>query len=376
MTRLLIVNNDLGYLLNFRGRLLADLVARGVAVTVAGPPEQGHVERLKALGVAFTPWGARKAGRNPVAEARAFLNLIGLIRRLGPDIVFASAVKPVIHAMIAAGLCGVPRKVALITGLGYAFTEGPGLGRALTRGLAAAAYRIAFRFADRVVFQNPDDEALMVQRRVLEDPAKAARVNGSGVDLEAFPQRPLPDGPPCFLMVARLLRDKGVYEYMAAARGVKAARPDARFLLVGAADDNPSAAKPEEIAAWAAEGVVEPLGRLDDVRDALAACQVFVLPSYREGTPRSALEALATGRPLIVADVPGCREVCATENGWRVPARNAAALADAMLEALADRARLARMAAASRRLAETRFEVSGVNRAMAALILGEAENAP
>jgi glycosyltransferase involved in cell wall biosynthesis len=366
-----VVCNDLAYLLNFRRQLIEELLARGHAVTVAGPPGPLAAE-VKALGVDFEPWIMTKAGRNPLAEAAVFLRLLRIVRRVRPDALFAYAIKPVIWGMLAGALGRARRRVALITGLGYAFIEGPGLRRRLTRWAASAAYRVAFGCAHRVVFQNGDDEAYMTSHGILGRPAKAARVDGSGVDLEAYPARPLPPGPPVFLMIARLLKDKGAAEFVEAARRVRAALPEARFVLAGGSDPNPAAVPAETVDLWRAEGLVELPGHVADVRPLLQACSVFVLPSYREGTPRTGLEALATGRPVIVTDVPGCREVAlAGENGWLVPARDAAALAEAMLAAASDPARLAAMGVRSRALAEARYEGRAVARRLADLTLDE-----
>ena len=372
--RLLLVCNDLVYLLNFRSALIREMVAQGLAVTIAGPdPTSEQAEALRALGVDFEPWRLRKAGRNPLAEIASLSALAAIVRRTAPDIVFAYAIKPVIYALWAADWAKVPRRVAMITGLGYAFIDGPGLKRRITRLAASLAYRSAFDRASRVIFQNPDDEAHLRALGVLSRPEIAARVAGSGVDLARFARAPLPSGPPVFLMVARLLRDKGVYEYVEAARQVRARLPEARFLLAGAGDENPAAVSLSEIEAWKAEGVVEPLGHLADVRPALRACHVFVLPSYREGLPRTALEAMAIGRPIVTTDVPGCRETVEPGvNGYLAAARDADSLARAMLQAVADPARVRAMATRSRAMAQARFEARAVARRTLALILGDA----
>lgn len=369
---LLLVCNDLVYLLNFRSPLICAMVAEGLEVTVAGPePTPEQAQALETLGVRFEPWRLRKAGRNPLAEIASLRTLHQIVRRVAPDIVFAYAIKPVIYALWTAAWARVPRRVAMITGLGYAFIDGPGPKRRITRLAASWAYRTAFDRADRVIFQNRDDEAHLIALGVLRRPEIAAQVPGSGVDLERFAAAPLPPGPRVFLMVARLLRDKGVYEYVEAARRVRERLPDARFLLAGAGDENPAAVPQAEVEAWRAEGVVEPLGHLDDIRPALAACHVFVLPSYREGLPRTGLEALATGRAIVTTNVPGCRETVEPGvNGFLVRPRDAQSLAEAMLQAVASTGRLQAMAIRSRALAESRFEATAVARRTLDLILG------
>jgi glycosyltransferase involved in cell wall biosynthesis len=373
--RVLVLCNDLVYLLNFRTPLIEEMTARGCAVTVVGPPPTGaQSEALARLSVAFKPWRLRKTGRNPLAEAASFLALVAIVRRVRPDILFAYAIKPVIYGLWAAALSRVPRRVAMITGLGYAFIEGKGLKRRLTRLVATLAYRSALARANRVIFQNRDDEVHFRELGVVRGAERTALVAGSGVDLDAYRFEPLPPGPPSFLMVARLLRDKGVYEYAEAARLVRRQIPDARFRLAGDGDENPAAVGKAEIARWAEEGVIEPLGHLDDVRPALAACQVFVLPSYREGLPRTALEALATGRAIVTTDVPGCRDTVEPgRNGWLAAPRDAESLARAMLQAAADPAVLTAMGERSRALAEARFDARKVARDTAGLILGSGQ---
>jgi len=237
----------------------------------------------------------------------------------------------------------------------------------LLRVAATALYRRAMRDATSVFFQNNDDHAEFAHRGLLPPELEVRMSAGSGVDLEAFAEspRPAPAQPPVFLMVARLLGDKGVREFAEAARIVREHRSDCRFRLAGWIDANPAAIAREELDAWIREGVLEYAGRLDDVRPELAACSVFVLPSYREGTPKSTLEALATGRAVITTDAPGCRETVERGvNGVLVPPRDAKALAEACLRFAPDAALRQRMGAASRALAERRFDARIVNAAI------------
>jgi glycosyltransferase involved in cell wall biosynthesis len=196
-------------------------------------------------------------------------------------------------------------------------------------------------------------------------------VPGSGVDIGHFTAQPLPDGPPTFLMIARLMRDKGIAEFVAAARMVRQAIPEARFRLVGRPEDaNPTGLSAAEVAGWVREGVIEHIPETRDVRPYLAAAHAFVLPSYyREGLPRTLLEALASGRPIITTDLPGCREpVAPGRNGWLVPPRDAPALAAAMIRTVAERTRLEHMAEAARRTAVERYDVVRVNRQLLSIM--------
>lgn len=353
-------------LLTFRGPLIAALQARGLQVHVAAP---GLVAgspvraRLAALGVQVHDIPMQRTGTNPLTDARSLWALWRLMRRVRPDHVLGYTIKPVIYGTLAAWLAGVPRRFALITGLGYAFTA-PGQRGGLRR-LVQGLYARALARADLVFFQNPDDEALFRQRGLLAPGARSCVVNGSGVDVAAFAVAPLPAGAPHFLLIARLLGDKGVREYAAAARRVKARHPQVVCALVGWIDSNPDAISQAELDGWVAQGTLDHLGRLQDVRPAIAACSVYVLPSYREGTPRTVLEAMAMGRAVITTDAPGCRETVADgDNGLLVPVRDADALAEAMFKFVHAPDLAARMGERSRQIAEERYDVHKVNAVM------------
>ena len=320
-------------------------------------------DELAQLGaeVDFAPYS--RASLNPMGEWRARRHFHALFTRLRPDGVFAANPKPVFHAIPAAAACKTPTRVAMITGLGYAFI-GTSVKARLVRTVATELYRRAFSHATTVFFQNVDDRNEFARRGILTSTQNVRMCAGSGVDLQRFAVAPIPLGPPVFTMIARLLADKGVREFVEAARLVRAQRPDVRFRLVGWIDANPSAIRREEIDRWTRAGVVEYAGRVDDPRAELAASSVFVLPSYREGTPKSALEALATGRPIVTTHVPGCREtVDHGVNGLLVPPRDARALASACLELVQNPACIAAMATASRHKAE-QFDVRRVNAAI------------
>ena len=354
-------------LLGFRGPLIAALQAQGLEVHVAAPdvpPGCALRTRLEAQGLVVHAYPLQRTGTNPLADARALLALWRLMRRVRPDHMLAYTIKPVIYGTLAAWLAGVPHRFALITGLGYAFVD-QGRQRGL-RALVQRLYRTALARAGLVFFQNPDDEALFRQRGLLAPGARSCVVNGSGVDVAQFAVAPLPPGPPCFLLIARLLGDKGVREYAQAARQVRALYPGVRCQVVGWIDTNPDAIAQHELDAWVAEGTLEFLGRLPDVRSAIAGSSVFVLPSYyREGTPRTVLEAMAMGRAVITTDAPGCREtVIDGDNGFLVPVRDPQALVVAMLKLVRQPELIANMGARSRQMAEERYDVHKVNAAM------------
>lgn len=354
-------------ILEFRGALIDAWLRHGHAVQVAAPGLDAASPVATALarrGVRVHPIALQRTGRNPLADLRAFFQLYRLMRRCKPRFLVAYTVKPVVYGLLAGWLARVPHRFALITGLGYAFQAERA--RAGTARLVRRLYRAALARAEKVLFQNRDDRALFVQTGILGAGARTAVVDGSGVDLAAYPPSPANSGPPRFLMIARLLGDKGVREYAAAARLVRAQWPQARFALAGWLDDgNPDSISRAELDAWIAAGDIEYLGRLDDVRPALQDCSVYVLPSYREGMPRTVLEAMATGRAIVTTDVPGCREtVVPGENGFLVPARDPQLLAGAMQRFLQDPALAGAMGRRSREIAERRFDVHRINDAM------------
>jgi glycosyltransferase involved in cell wall biosynthesis len=369
---ILILSNVARTLTRFRGHLIQQLANSGYAVICCAGEEDAEVTRtLSEWGVQFIPVRLGRTGMNPLAEFAALVELVLLMRRLRPDIFLGYTIKPVVYGLPAARLAGVPHRFAMITGLGYAFTEGSELKRRIARTVARVAYGASLRVARGVIFQNPDDQAYFLGTGLLRDRERAALVAGSGVDLDYYPPAPLPATPVRFLMIARVLRDKGVYEFAEAARMVKRRFPDARIVLVGRLDSNPAAINATEVEAWVREGVLEYRGELKDVRPEIAACHVYVLPSYREGMPRTVLEAMAMGRPIITTDVPGCREtVVHGKNGFLISPRNADALADAMMRMAGDPSFLATAAEASLALVRERFEVGAVSAAVVKVLEG------
>lgn len=356
-------------LVNFRGPLLAEMVARGHTVTAAAPdPDPQTIAALRALGVVCRPVPLSRAGLNPFQDAVLLLRLWRFLRAEQPGVVLSYTVKPVIFGSLAARLAAVPCRCALITGLGYAFTEtaAASLKRHLVGGLVRALYRLALRGCQVVFFQNPDDLRFFVASGLARE-SQAVLVNGSGVDTDHYAPAPPVTAGPAFLLIARLLADKGIREYVAAARVLKARHPQAVFRLVGPYDPNPAAIQPDEIAAWQAEGVVEYLGETQDVRPFIAASSVYVLPSYREGTPRTVLEAMSMGRPIVTTDAPGCREtVVPGANGFLIPPRDVPALVAALERFILQPDLITTMGARSRAVAIEKYDVHKVNAVMLA----------
>jgi glycosyltransferase involved in cell wall biosynthesis len=353
-------------LINFRGRLIEEMVSAGHSVVGCAPGSDAKVARaLAERGAAYLPVSLRRTGLNPPLDAWSVLRLAGTLRRLRPDVLFAYTAKPVIYGALAARMAGVPAVFALISGLGYAFVEGRGA-RMLMRRLVSTMYRASLRHADAIFFQNPDDLEDFRRLAITGHGQKAIRVNGSGVDVGHYRFAPPTLEPPTFLLIARLLKDKGIVEFVEAARRVRARHGQARFRLLGPTDTNPSAIPASDLERWQAEGVIEYLGEADDVRPYLADSTAFVLPTvYREGMPRTLLEALSTGRALITTDAPGCREtVLPGENGFLVPAGDVDALAQAIERFVVQPDLAVAFGSRSRALAEERFDVRKVNAVM------------
>lgn len=362
---ILIIASFAPSLLNFRGSLLREMVARGHTVIAAAPLDVSGQEignKLFEMGVRFEAVAVARGGLNPWQDLHSYRAFVKLLRTHRPDLVCGYTAKPVIYGGLAVRKVGRIRFFPMITGVGYAFTQGGGLRRKVVRVLAQKLYRRALLGSNAVIFQNPDDEALFRLLKLKPQGTPSICVRGSGVDLASFPPRPMADAP-VFLMLARLVADKGVREYVAAAKAVKRQYPNAIFRLAGALDLNPSSIKAAELQKWVAEDVIEYLGNLRSVHTALAECRFYVLPSYREGTPRSVLEALATGRPVITTDAPGCREtVVHGKNGFLVPPKDQGALAKAMVQMIEMQpADLQKMANASVNLARQKFDVHKVN---------------
>lgn len=351
--RVVLVANTLWSIVIFRPGLLRTLVGMGVDVVVMAPVDD-TLPRARELNVRVIPLELSAKGTNPLHDLGLVRTLVTRYRALKPDLVFHYTIKPNIYGSIAAKLAGVPC-IAVTTGLGYAFVN-----TNLVARVAKVLYRFAFRFPREVWFLNGDDRQDFVAQRLV-DPVKTQVLPGEGIDLAHFAPRAagMPDGKVRFLLIARMLWDKGVGEYVEAARLVRAVYPQAVFQLLGATDvANPSAISAKQMRTWAAEGVVEYLGTTQDVRDIIARADCLVLPSYREGVPRTLLEGAAMAKPLVATKVIGCREVVVDgETGLLCAPRDAADLARKLqhIIEMGPDAR-ATMGARGRRMVEQRYD--------------------
>lgn len=318
-----------------------------------------HGAQITAAGLHLIPLGLRRSSRNPWRELAAINEITRIYRRIAPDIVHHVAMKPVLYGSLAAKIAGVPVVVNALAGMGYVFTS-----RKLSAKLLRPLITLALRFLlknGRVILQNPDDRAALIKAGVLKA-EQVTLIRGSGVDTALFQLTPEPDGAPLVVLPARMLWDKGVGEFVAAATALKQDGIDARFVLAGERDpDNPADIPLEQLQAWHESGNVAWLGKQEDMQSLLAQANIVCLPSYREGLPKALLEAAASGRAIVATDVPGCREaVQHNENGLLVPARNAADLAAALRLLIENPPLRRRFGLRGRKMAEQEFSVEKI----------------
>ena len=360
----------------FRGPLLRELRKRCWEIVVAAPDCPNEVRAfLAGLGVECVTYPLSRTGMNPIEDLRTFLALLWWMKRERPFLALAFQPKPNIYGMLAAGLAGVPRRAAVVEGLGFAFTPGEEtFKKRIVRAVLKALYKLSFAFAHKVFFLNPDDLREFVAQGLVR-PEKAVLLGGIGVPLEEWPLAPPHLEPLTFTLIARLLREKGVREFAEAARRVKARHPGVRFLLIGPLDTNPGAIPEAEVRSWVEEGILEWIPWTEDVRPYLRETSVYVLPSYREGVPRSTQEAMAMARPVITTDVPGCREtVVEGQNGFLVPPRDVEALVVAIERFIQDPSLVEQMGRESRKLAEERFNARAKSAQVIAALFGRSED--
>ncbi len=357
--KVLLFANTPWYLYNFRlplAHALRDAGHEVLLVSPAGP----HSLHLEAAGFRWLEFPLSRRGLNPFSEGLALARLIHLYRRERPDLAHHFTIKCVLYGSAAARLTGVRTTINAVTGLGYVFAQEGERGRGL-QALAKGMYRLALRNTV-VIFQNPDDQQAFLQSGLVRED-QIALIRGSGVDLRRFGMTPEPAGIPVVALPARLLWDKGVGVFVDAARALKAEGVQARFALLGDLDpDNPAGIPAGQLQAWQLEGVIEWWGWQDDMPPQYALTHIVCLPSYyREGVPKTLIEAAACGRAIVTADAPGCREaVRPGYNGLLVPPKDAAALAAALRD-LIDYPDLRRqMGANGRTLAEAEFSVERV----------------
>lgn len=362
--RLLFVGNMPSFFVSHRLRLALAAQAAGYEVHVATPPGPG-LETIEAAGIPCHLFPLNRSGTEPWAEVQTLSALAGVYRRVRPDLAHHVALKPVAYGGLVARALRVPAVVHALAGLGYSFTS-----RSLRARLLAASIPSLLRAAcvapnARILVQNPDDRAFC-QHRLRAAPEQISLIKGSGVDLERFRPSPEPEGPVRVVLPARMLWDKGVHEFVEAARilqdrAQRGGGPQVVLTLVGGTDlENPSAVPRERLLTWKNQGLVEWWGHREDMAEVMAQAHVVCLPSYREGLPKALVEAAAAGRPIVTTDVPGCRDVVTRRNGLLVEARSGQALAEAIDRLARDSELRSEMGAAGRSLAEEELGIEAV----------------
>jgi glycosyltransferase involved in cell wall biosynthesis len=320
-----------------------------------------HRTQIEAAGLRIAPIEMQRSGTNPFIDFATIRQITDLYRREKPDLVHHVALKPILYGGYAAKRTGVPTIVNAVTGMGFIFISNSLFARTARPLIARAQRALMNRANTRTILQNPDD-AEMYTKRIGVSPDHLTIIPGAGVDIDQFAVVPEPFAVPTAVCVSRMLRDKGIHELVAATRLLHAKGVELRVRLVGPTDDNPASIPRATLAEWNREGVVEVVGPSKDIAGEYARAHIAVLPSYREGLPKSLLEAAACGRPMVATDVPGCREVCINgETGLRVPARTVEPLAKALERLVLNPSLRQRFGENARHLAETIFAEKIIN---------------
>jgi glycosyltransferase involved in cell wall biosynthesis len=338
---------------------MRDFIKRGFMVYALGNEDEGKwADRFNEIGVEYQQISVSRNGMNPMQDKRTFDSIKKKLKKIQPEKIFTYQAKTVIYGGIAANSLGITEVYPLIAGMGSVFLSN-NMRDKLLRHVMSSLYKKSMRRCPIVFFQNHDDEQIFRDSGIIKS-QKTVIIHGSGVDTEKFSVLDFPEKT-AFLCISRLIRDKGVYEYLEACTKIKEQYPTIRCLLVGPYDTNPSALKPEELQPFIDAGI-EYFGEQDDVRPYLKQCSVFILPSYREGTPKTNLEAMACGRAVITSDAVGCREtVIDGVNGYLVPTRDAGALYEKMCRFIEDPEEAEKMGAEGRRIVIEKFDVRKVN---------------
>ena len=361
MSKILLIGTSPISLINFRKELIKSLIVNGHQVIVmVSKFTSTEVENIKNLGVEYIDYSVERNSLNPLADLKTLLNFIKVFTSENPDIVLAYTIKPVVWGGLASRLFKF-NFYALITGLGFAF-QGDSFKRKFLTKLVVFLYKAALKKSKAVIFQNTDNRDVFVSKGIVEL-SKTHVVNGSGVDLEKYNVESLPRGGIKFLCLSRLLGEKGLREYAEAAKIVKNKFPDVEFNLIGPEDSSPDAILLNEVDTWS--DYINYKGSTDDVRPYIKDSHVYVLPSYHEGLPRSTLEAMSIGRPVLTTNAVGCKETVEEGiNGFKVPVKSADELAKKMIWFIENDSQVKKMGVESRRMVEDKFDVHKVNEEM------------
>jgi|26BtaG_2_1085354.scaffolds.fasta_scaffold00002_227 glycosyltransferase involved in cell wall biosynthesis len=375
MARIALISDNPGDLTKSRSYIIKAFLDRGDEVyALSCDYTEEQMDQLRDLGAKPVAYSLQRSGLNPLHDIKSIYGLIKILKKLNPDITFSYGNKPVIYGLIASRMIKVPKRYSLVTGLGVIYSEiGYNTKRnKLTRILMNTLYRVSLRHGDKIFFQNPDDIELFERKKLLKK-GQALLVNGTGVDLNIYNTVADQKDPITFTMATRLLKSKGVYEYIEAARRIRSKfkDQDIRFNLLGRPhESNPDTVPRIQLEEWQKEGIIVWPGSVSNVKDWLEKSSVFVFPSlYREGTPRCVLEAMAMSLPIVTTDMPGCREtVKIGVNGFLVKPQDVDSLTEAMEQFILDPKLISEMGKESRRISVEKYDIHKVNNYMLSVI--------
>jgi glycosyltransferase involved in cell wall biosynthesis len=347
----------------FRMDMMKDFIKNGNEVIALGSePETEWKEKFNEHNIRYKQLPVDRNGINPIKDIKTLLYLYKFMKQEKPDKIFAYQAKTVVYGSIAAKLNGVSEFYPLIAGLGSIF-RGTGLKNRLIKTIMKTEYWIACKLSKKVFFQNHDDRNEFINHGLI-NMDKTTIINGSGVNLNKFKPTPFPEKNG-FLFIGRLIKDKGIMEYLEACKKVKENNEEVRCILVGPYDSNPSALKPEELKPYIDSGIIEYFGEQNDVRPYISQCSTFVLPSYHEGTPKTVLEAMAMGRSIITSDAPGCRETVRDGvNGYLVGVKDTQSLIARMQDLINDPEKCHSMGVAAASITKQKYDVNIVNKSI------------
>jgi glycosyltransferase involved in cell wall biosynthesis len=352
-------------IINFRRNLINDLQYRSMDVHVLIPrlssiDNEAIRDKIEAIGITAHEVRLNRTSLNPILDFIAFMHIAITLWKIKPDYVLAYTIKSVIWSGISSRFFKI-NFYGLVTGLGFSF-QGKSFKRRVLTSLVVFLYKLALKNSKAVIFQNKDNRNIFIEKKIIE-PSKAYVVNGSGVDLEKYKVENLPRGAIKFLCISRLLGEKGLREYAEAAKIVKNKFPDVEFNLIGPKDSSPDAILLNEVDTWS--GYINYKGSTDDVRPYIKNAHVYVLPSYHEGLPRSTLEAMSMGRPVLTTNAVGCKETVEEGiNGFKVSVNSSELLAKKMIWFVENSDQIGKMGIESRKMAEDKFDVHKVNEEM------------
>ena len=347
----------------FRMDMMKDFIKNDHTVIALGPESEADwKDKFSENNIEYKQLYVERNGVNPFRDIRTLSELHKFMKKEKPDKVFAYQAKTVVYGSMAAKLNGITEVYPMIAGLGSIF-RGTGLKNNIIKAIMKVEYWAACKASKKVFFQNNDDKNVFVNNGLVNE-AQIVIINGSGVNLEKFKPEPLPEDP-AFLFIGRLIKDKGVMEYLEACKRIKEKHPNTRCLLVGPFDSNPSALQPKELKPYIDNGIIEYFGEQCDVRPFIADCSTFVLPSYHEGTPKTVLEAMAMGRSIITSDAPGCREtVTDNDNGYLVAVKDIEGLVEKMEYLILNPGKRQNMGEKSLKIAREKYDVNIVNQSI------------